>query len=209
MNNPNPHAKAYSIRITDGITADEIDDISYVDTNFLIDLNDSKSQFHSYCTDFIQLLEEHDKFIAYSSWVENELNRRLRLQFAKSKFKIRSPREIDRLSKSDRILINKTAFEDVDKLFSSLDHIAVNLGSPSDIANDEAKNISIQTGMQFDDSLHISTGLDNGINSYITSDGGFMEFKNGSNNINVFGASDTIRNMYKSNPDKNRLQFKF
>lgn len=208
MNNPNPHAKAFSIRVKDGITTDEIDDISYVDTNFLVDLNDNESKFHSHCTNFVQLLEKSDKYIAYSSWVEIELNRILRLQFAKDEFNIRRPMDIDNLSTVNRILINKTAFEDANKLLSSLDHIAVNLGAPSEDANIEAKKISIQSGMQLDDSLHISIGLENGINSYITSDSGFLDFQNGSNNINVFGASTTISNNYKSNFDRNRLQFK-
>lgn len=196
MNNPNPHAKAFSIRVKDGITVDEIDDISYVDTNFLMDLNNTKSKFHSHCTNFIQMLEENDKYIAYSSWVESELNRILRLQYAKDQFNIKRPWDIDSLSTANKISINETAFGDADKLLSSLDHIAVNLGVPSEQANYEAKKISIQSGMQFDDSLHISIGLENDINSYITSDGGFLDFQNGSNNINVFGASDTISNIY-------------
>lgn len=209
MINPNPHAKAFSIRIRDGITAEQIDELSYVDTNFLLDLNNPKSQFRSYCTDFVQLMEQNNKFIAYSSWVENELSRRLRLEYARTTYKIKSPKDIDKLPLSDRIDINKTAFSDVEQLFSSLDHMSLKLDSPSNDAHDEAKIISIQSGMQFDDSLHISTGLEQGINSYITSDGGFLDFQNGKNNINVYGASRTISNIYTSDSDKNRLELDF
>ncbi|WP_026866637.1 MULTISPECIES: type II toxin-antitoxin system VapC family toxin [Jeotgalicoccus] len=209
MNNPNPNTKAFSIRTSDGITADQIDDLSYVDTNFLLDLNNKNSKHHSYCTDFVALMEENDKFIAYSSWVENELSRILRLQYARTYYKIDRISDIDKLPLTDRQLINQTAFSEAEQLISSLDHMSLNVGSPSSSANEEAKNISIQSGMQFDDSLHISVGLENGINSYITSDGGFLDFRNGKNNINIYGASQTISDLYKKEPDKNRLKFEF
>ena len=207
MQDKNPHTKAFSIKSDDHLPVDSIDTISYVDTNFLLDLNNEKAEFHTDCKNFIATLEQENRFIVYSSWTLNELKRILRFQYAKESYNVRSPKEIDFLPFEQKRNINEQSIQEANSLITSLDHIATEIEIDSDFVEEQTDKIAIYSGMQFDDARHISIGLSNEINSFITSDGGFLDFKNGTHNINVYGASKKISRISKTNTDQNRLNF--
>ena len=202
-----PHAKAFSFQSGDNLPIETIDSLSYVDTNFLLDLNNENSPFHSDCKNFIATLEQVNKYIVYSPWTLNELKRILRFRYAKDSYNVKSLKDIDNLSIHQRKDINTQSIYDANNLIESLNHIAIQIEIDSKTVEKQADLIAIESGMQPDDAKHISIGLSNEINSFITSDAGFLEFKNGINNINVFGASNKISRISKSNTDQNRLKF--
>lgn len=175
----------------------------YIDTNSAINIAEQKSA-GKLAEDYINELIQRDGFIIWSHHTIDELSGVLHVnhykRIAKSKnikgdhryaaHKIAENTATDQES----IAAAQTVTGELERIVNYLEQFGMQVDAEETHVNELTNHIYTSYGNSKKDAKHIAIANINGVNNFLTQDGGFLRFPH----INVFGSSQEISQTYNA-----------